>query len=87
MADLDTGLNQLVLPGILMSEFRISPDGERVVFTAQDAHDSSHVWVALLNRGTPPRELSSSVSMRPILALGEMFILWCVREPSNFCTG
>jgi DNA-binding winged helix-turn-helix (wHTH) protein/Tol biopolymer transport system component len=79
MTDLDTGLNQLVLPGILMSEFRISPDGERVVFTAQDAHGSPHVWVALLNRGTPPRELSSSVSMRPNFGPGGD-IYFMVRE-------
>jgi DNA-binding winged helix-turn-helix (wHTH) protein/Tol biopolymer transport system component len=62
MTDLESGASAAVLPGILMTEFHISPDGERVAFAAQDAQEVSHVWVAPLDRHMPPKQLTSLVS-------------------------
>ena len=62
MADLDTGKNEVVLPGILMDEFYIAPDGDRVIFRALDTQEISHVWIASLEHRTPPQQLSASPS-------------------------
>jgi DNA-binding winged helix-turn-helix (wHTH) protein/Tol biopolymer transport system component len=61
-ADLDSGRSAAVLPGIAMNEFHLSPDGERVAFATQDAQSTSHVWVASLDRRSPPKQLTASAS-------------------------
>ncbi|MGC1298649.1 MAG: winged helix-turn-helix domain-containing protein [Alloacidobacterium sp.] len=62
VTDLDSGGSEAVLPGILMTEFHISPDGEYVAFAAQDAQGIPHGWIAPLDRHTSPKQISSSVS-------------------------
>lgn len=65
IADLDSGRTAAALPGVLMSDFDIAPDGELVTF-----EEAGHVWVASLDRSTPPRQLTSSVSFRPFFGPG-----------------
>jgi len=65
MTDLDSGRTEAVLPGVSMREFDIAPDGELVAFTALDAEETSHVWVAPLDRRTPPKQLTSTVAHMP----------------------
>jgi eukaryotic-like serine/threonine-protein kinase len=65
VTDLDSGRTEAVLPGVSVSEFDISPDGQRVAFAALDAEGNSHVWVAPLDRRTPPKQLTSSVARQP----------------------
>jgi Tol biopolymer transport system component/DNA-binding winged helix-turn-helix (wHTH) protein len=60
--NLDSGRSEAVLPGVSMNQFQIAPDGERVAFTAQDAQATWHVWMAPLDRRTPPTQLTSSAS-------------------------
>jgi eukaryotic-like serine/threonine-protein kinase len=59
MADLESGASEAVLPGILMTEFHLSPDGQSVAFAARDAQEVSHAWIAPLDRHTPPKQLTS----------------------------
>lgn len=61
-ADLVSGTSEVVLPGISMSEFQLAPSGDRIAFIAQDAQGMSHAWVASLDRRTPPKQLTSSVT-------------------------
>jgi eukaryotic-like serine/threonine-protein kinase len=70
-ADLDSGRSEAVLPGILMSEFHLSPNGDHVAFEAQDAQGMSHAWIAPLDRRTPPKQITSSVSMGITFGPGE----------------
>jgi Tol biopolymer transport system component len=65
VTDLDSGQTEPVLPGVLMSEFEIAPDGDRVAFAALDAEGNSHVYLAPLDGATPPKQLSSSVARQP----------------------
>jgi DNA-binding winged helix-turn-helix (wHTH) protein/Tol biopolymer transport system component len=71
MTDLESGASAAVLPGILMTGFHISPDGGRVAFAALDAQEISHVWVAPLDRHTPPTQLTSLVSKCAAFGPGE----------------
>jgi len=70
-ADLDSGRSEAVLPGILMSEFYLSPRGDQVAFEAQDAQGMSHAWLAPLDRRTPPKQITSSVSWGVTFGPGE----------------
>jgi hypothetical protein len=74
-ADLDSGASEAVLPGILMSEFHLAPEGDRVAFAAQDAQGLSRAWVAPLDRRTPPKQLTSLVSMEAAFGSGKSIYL------------
>ncbi|HEX5229209.1 MAG TPA: protein kinase [Bryobacteraceae bacterium] len=60
-ADLDSGKSEVVIPGVSMSEFDISPDEKQVIFTKPAAGQTSQLWIAALDRGTPPRPIASGV--------------------------
>ena len=65
MTDLDSDRTEAVLPGVSMIVFDISPDGNRVTFLAQDVGEAWHVWVASLDRRTPPKQLTSFIANGP----------------------
>jgi DNA-binding winged helix-turn-helix (wHTH) protein/Tol biopolymer transport system component len=76
VAELDSGRTEVVLPGILMSEFDVSPDGDRIAFAAFDKEGSSHVWVASLDRSSPPRQLTMKFARKPYFrAEGNIYFL------------
>ena len=62
VADLETGRRVRLLPDTLMSDYEISPDGTQVVFSATDSENRSHLWLASLNFGLPPRQFMSPVN-------------------------
>jgi serine/threonine protein kinase len=66
IADLDTNLTERLLSGFLIgtggtaaprSPFDVSPDGQWVVFEALDANGTSKLWLAPLDRRSPPRQI------------------------------
>ncbi|AXC16239.1 Serine/threonine protein kinase (plasmid) [Acidisarcina polymorpha] len=59
---LETGENQHLLPGILMGGYALFPDGKRVVFSATDRAGHSHLWIADIELGSPPRQFPSTVN-------------------------
>src|SRR5213079_1957109 len=56
--NLGTGEKERALPGRVMANHSISADGRRVVFTSADSASDDGVWVADLDRRTPPRQLT-----------------------------
>src|SRR5271170_2556328 len=58
---LETGENQHLLPGFSMSGYALSPDGERVVFSAADPKGQSRLWIAELDLRSSPRQFPSAV--------------------------
>lgn len=61
-ADLETGRRQRLLPDTLMSDYDVTPDGAEVVFSVADTEHRSHLWLASLNFGFPPRQFVSPVN-------------------------
>ena len=66
IADLDTGLNERLLPGFAVgtggtasarSPFDVSPDGQEVVFETIDTAGKTTLWLARLDRRSPPRQI------------------------------
>ncbi len=83
-ADLDSGASEVVLPGILMSEFHLAPEGDRVAFIAQDAQGASHAWIASLDRRTPPKQLTASVSTEITFGAGKAIHFVAVEGGQEF---
>ena len=59
-ADLDSGRSEAVVPGISMLEYDISNDEKEVVFSTKAAGKASQLWLAPLDRSSPPRMISAS---------------------------
>src|SRR5439155_23883519 len=49
------GEKERMLPGSVMANYSISKDGRRVVFTSAGSQAGDGVWIADLDRRTPPR--------------------------------
>jgi len=81
--DLESGRTEQVLPGILLNDFDIAPDGERVVFASPNSEGSSRVWVASFDRRTPPQQLTSFETDSPSFGpAGDVFFRG--REGSSY---
>lgn len=58
--DLQSGATQPILPGISITEFSLSPDGQQIAFTTLAQDNSLSIWVAPLDRSSSPRILQIS---------------------------
>jgi serine/threonine protein kinase/dipeptidyl aminopeptidase/acylaminoacyl peptidase len=78
-ADLATGRNERVLPGLLIRSYHLSPDGRFVVFDAFDRSDRSRLWLAAMDASEPPRRLTPEdgpQEQRPFFgALGHVYFM------------
>jgi Tol biopolymer transport system component len=75
IADLDTGLNERLLPGFSVgiggtasarSPFDVSPDGQSVVFETIDTGGKNRLWLAPLDRHSPPRQIPNIEGDAPL---------------------
>jgi len=62
--NLGTGEKERALPGRVMANYSISADGRRVVFTSAGSPSDDGIWVADLDRRTPPRQLTRGGEFR-----------------------
>ena len=62
--NLGTGEKERALPGRVMANYSISADGRRVVFTSAGSASDDGIWVADLDRRTPPRQLTRGGEFR-----------------------
>jgi hypothetical protein len=59
-----------------MTDFDIAQDGEHLAFSALDPEGDSHLWMASLDRRTPPKRLTLSVARQPCFGPGgEVYFL------------
>jgi WD40 repeat protein len=62
-ADLRSGQVEPILPGFSPAQsFDISPDGNQLVFDSYDADGTFHLWLAWLDRHSPPEVLRSKLA-------------------------
>jgi serine/threonine protein kinase len=55
--DLASGKTDSVLPGLSVADYDISRDEKAVAFTTMDSRGDSQIWLASLDRRTPPRQI------------------------------
>ncbi|MFL6300603.1 MAG: protein kinase domain-containing protein [Terriglobales bacterium] len=58
MTDLATGTEQQLFPGLVLTHFSISQDGEKVVFATEQGQERSGIWIGWLDGAQPPRQLT-----------------------------
>ena len=56
--DVESGAREHLLPGFRISDYDVSHDAKYVAVTAFDEHGQSNLWVAALDRHSPPRRIA-----------------------------
>jgi Tol biopolymer transport system component/predicted Ser/Thr protein kinase len=75
-ADLESGQHERLLPDFLMEHYNVSADGNHVVFVAVDNEGRYPVWIATLDRSSPPRRLFGQDANRALFgANGDIFFV------------
>ena len=82
VADLASGQTSRVLPGVPVSGYDLTGDGQHVVFAAYDAQHRPHLWMAPVDRSEPPRQLFAEEGDQPLAAPGGV-IYYRSREGSE----
>jgi Tol biopolymer transport system component len=75
VVELDTGHNEPVLPGLEVfgppgRAFQISPDGRQVVAAVKDREGKPRLWLAALDRQSPPRPIPNVEGDAPLFGTG-----------------
>jgi eukaryotic-like serine/threonine-protein kinase len=70
VADVESGHRQRQLPDFLVQHYAISADGQRVVFVVADEKGRSPVWMAALNGGSAPRQVTSKDARKAYFVAG-----------------
>ena len=74
--DLSTPSRQQLFPGLVMANYSLSLDGLRVVFTSSGHEGGDGVWIADIDRRTPPRQLTRNSEQRAFFgAPGEIVFM------------
>jgi Tol biopolymer transport system component len=73
IADLDSSRDEPLLPGFAVAglhAFSIAPDGGEIVIAALDREKKSHLWVARIDRSSPPRQIPNAEGDQPMFGPG-----------------
>ncbi len=71
VTDLAVGSHDRVLPGLTMTTFDISADGRRVAFATMEPDGQSRIWIARVDRRTPPAMLPPIDARGPVFGSGD----------------
>jgi len=63
--DIESGKSDDLVPGFSIDEYDISKDGKEVVFVTQPSGKASQIWLAHLDRSSPPHLITSSGENSP----------------------
>jgi DNA-binding winged helix-turn-helix (wHTH) protein/Tol biopolymer transport system component len=61
----DSGKSDAVFPGVSMLAYDLSEDGKQVVYSTATPAGVSHLWLAAIDRSSPPRPIGGAGEMRP----------------------
>jgi DNA-binding winged helix-turn-helix (wHTH) protein/Tol biopolymer transport system component len=61
----ESGKSEAVFPGVSMIAYDVSPDGKQVVYCAALRGGTTQLWLAPVDRSSPPRRISDSGETRP----------------------
>jgi serine/threonine protein kinase len=78
---LATGAAQTLIPGLSIVDYDISSDESEVAFTTRE-NGESHIWIAPLDRRSPPRRIASSADQVSFGADDEL-IFRSIQAPAN----
>ena len=61
----ESGKSEAVFPGVSMLAYDVSPDGKQVVYCAAARDGTRQLWLAPVDRSSPPRRIGDSGETRP----------------------
>src|SRR5262249_54188422 len=74
--ELESGRRERLLPDFVMAHYDVSVDGHRVLFAVPSAGGKFAIWIASLDRRSPPQQLLVADSERAFLTShGEVFFV------------
>ncbi len=85
-ADIASGKSEVVIPGVSMGSFDISNDEREAVYSREPAGTPSEVWIASLDRSSPPRRIAAEGATSPFFAAGDE-VLYRFTESHTFYLG
>lgn len=62
--DLSSGVRQRILPGVVTENYSVSHDETTVVYSPSGENNDEGIWIADVERRTPPRQLVRGTSLR-----------------------
>jgi eukaryotic-like serine/threonine-protein kinase len=65
VADVESRRVDILLPGLQTFDYDVSPDGRRVAVEARDPDGVSHLWIAAVDRQSPPRQIPNLEGRQP----------------------
>ena len=83
-ADVASGRNEAVLPGIAMAGYDVSPDGREVIFASQSDERTSQIWLAPLDRSAPPQQIASAGEDSPRFGPNGQVLFRFTENKSNY---
>ena len=89
VVDLETGVNEPLLPGLTVAGqpglgYSISPDGRQVVATVKTSDGKMLLWLAPIDRQSPPRQIPNVEGRTPYFGKdGEIFFR-SLEQPSAY---
>ena len=85
VADLETGRSQSVVRGLEVHDYDISADGKELVMWIVDPERKSRLWLAQLDRGSPPVQIPNVEGVQPRFGPGGD-IFFAMRNLRIACT-
>jgi eukaryotic-like serine/threonine-protein kinase len=84
VADTASGRNDPLLPGIAVTSYDLSPDGQQVVFSANDSGGSSRLWIASTDRSDVPRQIPNAEGDMPFFLRSGEVVFHGIEKGVNF---
>jgi DNA-binding winged helix-turn-helix (wHTH) protein/Tol biopolymer transport system component len=81
---IDTGKSEAVSPGVAMAAYDISPDGKQVVYSTADPAGKSGLWIAPIDRASPPRQISDTGETLPHFGAHGEILFQMAEGASNY---
>ena len=82
--DLLSAKSEAVLPGVPIIEYDVSTDGKEVVFATQPPDRSAQLWLAPMDRSSPPKMIASSGEAWPHFGAGNQVLFQLSQDKANY---
>jgi len=83
VADIESGRNEPLLPGIAITGYDLSRDGKRVVFSAADSDGSSQLWIASTDRKDATRRIPNANGDMPHFLEPDQVVFHAIQKGSS----
>jgi eukaryotic-like serine/threonine-protein kinase len=80
----DSGKTEAVFPGISVNSYDISADGKQVVYAASPQAGKSQLWLAPVDKSSPPRPIGNGGDTGPHFGPGKQIIFQGTEGNSNY---